>query len=78
MPGDIKQYRLNAERCLRTAKRARRRGAQQDFTAMAETWRRLAAEQESYETLATVLSALEFGEPYEALPRALKIHDWAA
>jgi hypothetical protein len=45
---------------------------------MAETWRRLAAEHESYEMLSNVLSELEFGEPYEALPRALKMHSWAA
>ena len=78
MPGDPKQCRLNAERCLRIATRARRPGAQQNFTALAETWRRLAAELESHQALFSALSELEFGEPYETLPRALKIHDWAA
>jgi hypothetical protein len=45
---------------------------------MAETWMRLAAELESDQALLSALSEMEFSEPYEALPRALKIRDWAA
>jgi hypothetical protein len=45
---------------------------------MAEIWKHLAAENESDEALFRAISELEFNEPYEALPRALNIQDWAA
>jgi hypothetical protein len=58
MPGDPKECRLNAERCLRLAKRARRPEA-------------LAAELESDQGLLRALSEFEFSEPYYTLPVAL-------
>jgi hypothetical protein len=78
MPGNPQQCRLNAERCLRLAERARRPEARQTFTALAETWTRLAAQLEADQSLLSTISELEFGEPYEALPRALNVRSWAA
>jgi hypothetical protein len=80
MPGDPHQCRLYASRCLALAKRARKPGAQQTFTEMAETWTRLAAEMEADQTLFQALSEMEFGEPYDALPNALSAHrkGWVA
>ena len=40
---------------------------------MAEAWRRLAAETESDEALLRAIAEMDFGEPYEALPFALKL-----
>ena len=77
MPGDPYQCRLNAARCLALAKRARRPEVRQSFTALAETWRKLAAEVESDEALLRAISELEFGEPYEALPFALNLRSGA-
>ena len=48
------------------------------FTALAETWTRLAAELDSDQALLRTISELEFSEPYEALPLALKLRSWAA
>jgi hypothetical protein len=48
------------------------------FTALADTWTRLAAEHESDEALLRTISELEFSEPYEALPLALKLRSWPA
>jgi hypothetical protein len=73
MPGDPRQCRLNAKRCLRLAARARRPEARQTLTALAETWTRLAAELESDEVLLCTISELEFSEPSDALPQALKL-----
>ena len=42
MPGDPRQCRLNAARCLALAKRVRKPEARQVFTEMAETWNRAA------------------------------------
>ena len=67
------QCRLNAERCLALAKRASRSEARQTFTNLAETWIRLAAQLEADETLLGALSELEPREPYDALPRALRL-----
>ena len=78
MPGDPKQCRFNAVRCLRLAKRARRPEVRQTFVALAETWTRLAAELESDQALLRTISELEFSEPYDALPLALKLRSWAA
>jgi hypothetical protein len=78
MPGNPDQCRLNAARCLRLAERARRPETRETFTALAETWTRLAAELESDEALLRTISELEFCEPYEALPLALKLRSWVA
>jgi len=76
MPGNPEQCRLNAARCLKLAKRARRPEMREAFTALADTWARLAAELESDEPLLRAISELEFSEPYEALPLALKLRSW--
>jgi hypothetical protein len=78
MPGNPEQCRLNAARCLKLAKRARRPEMRETFTALADTWTRLAAEHESDEALLRTISELEFSEPYEALPLALKLRSWPA
>ena len=78
MPGNPEQCRLNAARCLKLAKRARRPEMRETFTALADTWTRLAAEHESDEALLRTISELEFSEPYEALPQALKLRSWPA
>ncbi len=78
MPGNPEQCRLNAARCLKLAKRARRPEMRETFTALADTWTRLAAEHESDEALLRAISELEFSEPYEALPLALKLRSWPA
>ena len=78
MPGNPGQCHLNATRCLGLAKRARRPEMRDTFTALAETWTRLAAELESDEALLRTLSDLEFSEPYYAVPEALKLRSWAA
>jgi len=73
MPGNPEQCRLNAARSLKLAKRARKPEMCETFTALADTWARLAAERESDEALLCAISELEFTEPYEALPVALKL-----
>ena len=78
MPGNPEQCRLNAARCLKLAKRARRAEMRESLTALADTWTRLAAEHESDEALLRTISELEFSEPYEALPLALKLRSWPA
>ena len=78
MPGNPELCRLNAARCLKLAKRARRPEIRETFTALADTWTRLAAEHESDEALLRAISELEFSEPYEALPLALKLRSWPA
>jgi hypothetical protein len=74
MPGNPEQCRLNAARCLKLAKRARRAEMRETFTALADTWTRLAAEHESDEAFLRAISELQLSEPYEALPLALKLH----
>jgi hypothetical protein len=78
MTGNPHQCRLNAMRCLRLAERARRPELRRTFNDLAETWTRLAAELESDQALLHTISELEFSEPYEALPLALKLRSWAA
>jgi len=78
MPGDPQQCRLNAARCLTLARRAKRPEAQEAFTAMALTWKQLAAETEADDALLRVISEMEFGEPYRALPLALGLIPRAA
>ena len=73
MPGDPRQCRLNAARCLALAKRVRKPEAAQVFTEMAEVWNRLAAETECDQTLVQAISEMELGEPYDALPNALRL-----
>ena len=46
MPGNPQECRLNAVRCLRLARRARRPEERQNFAALAVTWTKLAAELE--------------------------------
>jgi hypothetical protein len=76
MPGNPEQCRLNAARCLKLAKCARRPEMRETFTALADTWTRLAAEHESDEALLRAISELQLSEPYEALPLALKLRSW--
>jgi hypothetical protein len=76
MPGNPEQCRLNAARCLKLAKRARKPEMRETFTALADTWTRLAAELQSDEALLRALSELDFSEPYEALPLSLKLRSW--
>ena len=78
MLGNPRQCRSNAMRCLRLAEHARRPEMRAAFTALAETWTRLAAELESDQALLRTISELEFSEPYEALPLALKLRSWEA
>ena len=47
--------------------------ARQIFTEMAKTWNRLAAEMEADQTLFQAISEMELGEPYDALPNALRL-----
>ena len=73
MPGNPDECRLNAERYAELA----RTGVPAEcpaLLALAETWKRLAAEFESDEMLLQALAELHFGsEPYEALLLALNI-----
>jgi hypothetical protein len=48
--------------------------ASQAFSDLAETWRKLAADA----ALFAALLEMDFGEPYEALPRALSLLSRAA
>ena len=73
MPGDPRQCRLYATRCLVLAKRARKPEARQVFTEMAKTWNRLAAEAECDQTLFYAISEMELDEPYDSLPNALRL-----
>ena len=73
MPGDSRQCRLNAPRCLALAKRVRKPEARQVFTEMAETWNQLSPKTECDQTLFQAISEMELGEPYDALPNALRL-----
>ena len=73
MPGDPDECRLNAERCAQLARTAVPSECPA-LLALAETWKRLAAEFEADELLLHALAELHFGsEPYEALLLALNI-----
>jgi hypothetical protein len=78
MPGNPHQCRLNAARCVALARRSRRRETQESFTAMALTWKQLAAETEADDGLLRVFSKMEFCEPSDALPLALGLLPRAA
>jgi hypothetical protein len=73
MAGDPEKCRLNAMRCLRLAERARRPEVRERFTALAEIWKRLAAECESDQPLLAALSELNRSEPYDSLVLALNL-----
>ena len=73
MPGDPYQCRQYAARYSALAKRAWRPEVRQAFTELAETWTKLAAEIEADQPLLGALLEIDPGEPYEALPRALKL-----
>ena len=82
MLGDPTLCRSNAARCLRLARRARTPEARQNFLAMAETWKKLAAELGADQALLRALSELEFGtpqgEPYDVILSALNLRCRAA
>jgi hypothetical protein len=78
MPGDPDQCRLYAARYLALSERAWRPDAREAFIELAEIWKRLAAETASDQALFRALCEMDFGEPYEDLPRALHLHAWAA
>jgi hypothetical protein len=78
MPGDPQKCRSNAARYLRLAERAITPARRQQFSALADIWKKLAAEAESDEVLLRTLSELEFSEPHEALPQALNLRSRAA
>jgi hypothetical protein len=73
MPGNAKQCRSNAERYLRLAGRAKRVERQQNFAALAETWKKLAAELEADQALLHALSELKFDEHVYTVPEALNL-----
>jgi hypothetical protein len=50
----------------------------QQFAALAEIWKKLAAEADSDEVLLRTLSELDFSEPHEAIPQALNSRTRAA
>ena len=62
MPGDPKECRLNAARCLSLAERARSHERRQSLTSIAAIWAKLAAEIEFDQALLLALSEMEFGE----------------
>jgi hypothetical protein len=74
MPSD--QCRLNAQRCLRLAERARKPEMRQNLAALAKTWTKLAAQLESDEALLKALSELEVFQPIDVLTLALKLRSW--
>jgi hypothetical protein len=73
MPGDPTVCRSQAKRCGALAQRAWTPTTRHAFRELSETWRKLAAENESDEALFATLLEMDLGEPYEALPRALKL-----
>ena len=73
MPGNPHECRLNAKHFLRLATRASGPEVRQNLTDLAETWTKLAAEIESDNALLRTFLELEFSEPCDALPRALKL-----
>src|SRR5512143_3581092 len=73
MPGDPDECRLNAAYCAELVQTAVPSECPA-LLALAETWKRLAAEFEADEVLLQALAELRFGsEPYEALLLALNI-----
>ena len=77
MPGDPHQCHLNAASST-LAQRSRGPEVEEDFGAVALTWKQLAAETEADEALLRVISEIQFGVPSEALPLALGLLSRAA
>ena len=74
MPGNPHECRLNAAQCSKLAKTAVTSECDALF-ALADTWKRLAAELEADQKLLEVLSELDLSsQPYEAFLFALNIH----
>ena len=74
MPGNPQECRLNAAQCSKLAQTAVTSECQA-LIALAETWKRLAAELEADQMLLQVLWDLDLSlQPYEALLFALNIH----
>jgi hypothetical protein len=80
MAGNPSECRLHAVHCSQLAEAAATPEARQDLLALAETWRRLAAELESDQALLQTICELEVGyrEPYEIMLAALHIRSSAA
>jgi hypothetical protein len=72
MPGDPKECRRNAKRCLRLAERAQHSKARENLIAFAEMWRKLAAELESHEALLSALSEMKLEKATNAMPPVSK------
>ena len=74
MPGNPHECRLNAAQCSKLAKTAVTSECDALF-ALADTWKRLAAELEADQKLLEVLSELDLSsQPYEAFLFGLNIH----
>jgi len=74
MPGNPHECRLNAAHCSELAKTAVTSECRA-LLALADTWKRLAAELEADQSLLQVLSELDLSsQPYEAFLFALNIH----
>ena len=78
MPGDPNQCRLNAQRYLVMAAKTKRPEQRQRLLELAQTWKKLAAEIEADQALLRTLAELDFGEPCQALPFALRLYSTAA
>ena len=73
MPGDPEKCRANALRYSKLAERAKNPERRERLAALAETWTKLAAENEFDQALFCVLSELDFSEPGYAVPAALNL-----
>ena len=72
MPGDPAQCRLYAAHYFKLSEGAKDDPARrQSLAALAETWKKLAAELESDQALLNTLSELKFDEPFDAAPQGL-------
>lgn len=72
MPGDPAECRLNAAHCAELAQTAVPLESK-GLEALAQTWKRLAAELEAEEMLLQVFAELHLASPYEAMLLALNI-----
>jgi hypothetical protein len=73
MPGDPAQCRLYAARYFQLSERAKNPARRQRLASLAQTWTKLAAELESDQALLNALSEISVGEPFYAVPEALKL-----
>ena len=78
MPGYPPECRPHALHYLQLAETATTPESRQEFIALAETWKQLAAELDADEALLQTIADLELNEPYNAVPTALNLHSWAA